>query len=90
LRVAAALNAGDTDHIAEWFTEDFKLHEPGVPVASKTESPSLCLVSRSTALSMDGLPRTGVSHAIRDTPGLKAGALRGQRLGGILANRVQR
>jgi ketosteroid isomerase-like protein len=30
LRVVAALNAGDTDHIAEWFTEDFQLHEPGV------------------------------------------------------------
>jgi ketosteroid isomerase-like protein len=32
LRVVAALNAGDSEHVAEWFTEDFKLHEPGVPL----------------------------------------------------------
>ena len=29
LRVAAAITAQDLDHVAEWFTEDFRLHEPG-------------------------------------------------------------
>lgn len=36
LRIAAAVNAGDAEHIAEWFTEDFKLHEPGVPLERVT------------------------------------------------------
>ncbi|MBV9586114.1 MAG: nuclear transport factor 2 family protein [Alphaproteobacteria bacterium] len=29
--IAAAHNAGAPDRIAEWFTEDFRLHEPGRP-----------------------------------------------------------
>jgi predicted ester cyclase len=28
LRIAAAMSAGDIDHVSEWFTEDFKLHDP--------------------------------------------------------------
>jgi predicted ester cyclase len=36
LRMVAAMNAGDAEHIAEWFTEDFKLHEPGVPLERVT------------------------------------------------------
>jgi ketosteroid isomerase-like protein len=32
LQLAAAINADETVHIADWFTEDFKLHEPGVPL----------------------------------------------------------
>jgi hypothetical protein len=28
-RLAAAVTARDLDHVAEWFTEDFRLHEPG-------------------------------------------------------------
>jgi ketosteroid isomerase-like protein len=32
LRHAAAVTARDLDHIAEWFTEDFRLHEPGFDV----------------------------------------------------------
>ena len=28
LRLAAAMNAGDTDHVAEWFTEDFNCTNP--------------------------------------------------------------
>jgi ketosteroid isomerase-like protein len=27
--MAEAHNAGDVDRIADWFTEDFRLHEPG-------------------------------------------------------------
>ena len=30
LRVADAISAGDFDHITEWFTEDFKLHDPSI------------------------------------------------------------
>jgi ketosteroid isomerase-like protein len=36
LHMVAAVNEGDTEHIAEWFTEDFKLHEPGVPLERVT------------------------------------------------------
>jgi predicted ester cyclase len=28
LRIAEAISAGDIEHVPEWFTEDFKLHEP--------------------------------------------------------------
>lgn len=31
LQVAAALNSNDFDHVDQWFTADFKLHEPGRP-----------------------------------------------------------
>ena len=31
LQVAAALNADDFDHVGEWFTDDFKLHDPAHP-----------------------------------------------------------
>jgi ketosteroid isomerase-like protein len=31
LRVAAALEAGDLDGVGEWFTEDFRLHDPAFP-----------------------------------------------------------
>jgi hypothetical protein len=36
LRMVAATNAGGGEQIAEWFTEDFKLHEPGVPLKRVT------------------------------------------------------
>ena len=36
LRLVDAINAGDAEHIAEWFTEDFMLHEPGVPLERVT------------------------------------------------------
>jgi ketosteroid isomerase-like protein len=29
-RVAAAITANDVDHIEEWFTEDFALHDPAI------------------------------------------------------------
>ena len=29
--IAAAHNSGTADRIADWFTEDFRLHEPGAP-----------------------------------------------------------
>jgi ketosteroid isomerase-like protein len=29
--IAAAKSAGAPDRIADWFTEDFRLHEPGAP-----------------------------------------------------------
>jgi predicted ester cyclase len=29
-QVAVALSVGDIDHVAEWFTEDFQLHDPGI------------------------------------------------------------
>ena len=35
-RIANAINAGEAEHIDEWFTEDFKLHEPGVPLERVT------------------------------------------------------
>lgn len=28
LRIAEAMSTGDIDHVPEWFTEDFKLHDP--------------------------------------------------------------
>lgn len=28
LRIAAAMSTGDIDHVPDWFTEDFKLHDP--------------------------------------------------------------
>ena len=31
LQVAAALNSNDLDHVDQWFTADFELHEPGRP-----------------------------------------------------------
>ena len=30
LRIAGSMSAGDIDHAAEWFTEDFKLHDPSI------------------------------------------------------------
>lgn len=30
LRIAKSMSAGDIDHVAEWFTEDFKLHDPSI------------------------------------------------------------
>ena len=29
-RIAGSMSAGDIDHVAEWFTEDFKLHDPSI------------------------------------------------------------
>jgi len=29
--IAAASNSGAPDRISDWFTEDFRLHEPGAP-----------------------------------------------------------
>jgi predicted SnoaL-like aldol condensation-catalyzing enzyme len=29
--MAAAHNSGNPDHISDWFTKDFRLHEPGAP-----------------------------------------------------------
>ena len=29
--MAAAHNSGEPDRASDWFTEDFRLHEPGVP-----------------------------------------------------------
>ena len=29
--IAAASNSGVPDRISDWFTEDFRLHEPGAP-----------------------------------------------------------
>ena len=29
--IAAAMSAGAPDRISDWFTEDFRLHEPGKP-----------------------------------------------------------
>jgi predicted SnoaL-like aldol condensation-catalyzing enzyme len=29
--IAAAHNSGASDRISDWFTEDFRLHEPGAP-----------------------------------------------------------
>ena len=50
LRVAAAINAGDGDHVAEWFTEDFKLHEPGVTLPSGHDGARLMLHYLRTAV----------------------------------------
>jgi len=30
IRIAGSMSAGDVDHVAEWFTEDFKLHDPSI------------------------------------------------------------
>ena len=29
--MAAAHNLGEPDRVSDWFTEDFRLHEPGAP-----------------------------------------------------------
>ena len=29
--MAAAINSSASDRISDWFTEDFRLHEPGAP-----------------------------------------------------------
>ena len=29
-RIAHSMSAGDIDHVADWFTEDFKLHDPSI------------------------------------------------------------
>ena len=50
LRVAAAINAGDVEHVAEWFTEDFKLHEPGVRLPTGHEGARLMLHHLRTTL----------------------------------------
>ena len=42
-RMAAAINAGDVEHVAKWFTEDFKLHEPGVRLLTGHEGARLML-----------------------------------------------
>jgi hypothetical protein len=34
--MAAAHNSGASDRISEWFTEDFRLHEPGAGSAGRT------------------------------------------------------
>ncbi len=41
LCVVAAINAGDVEHVAEWFAEDFKLHEPGVRLLTGHEGARL-------------------------------------------------
>jgi hypothetical protein len=28
--ITRSMSAGEIDHIAEWFTEDFKLHDPSI------------------------------------------------------------
>ena len=43
LRLAAAVNAGDVEHIAEWHIEDFTLHEPGVQLLTGHEGARLML-----------------------------------------------
>jgi predicted ester cyclase len=30
VRIARSMSARDIDHVAEWFTEDFKLHDPSI------------------------------------------------------------
>jgi predicted ester cyclase len=30
IRIAGSMSTGDVDHVAEWFTEDFKLHDPSI------------------------------------------------------------
>jgi predicted ester cyclase len=30
IRIARSMAAGDIDHVADWFTEDFKLHDPSI------------------------------------------------------------
>ncbi len=30
LRIAELMSTGDIDHVAEWFTEDFALHDPSI------------------------------------------------------------
>lgn len=29
-QIARSMSDGDIDHVAEWFTEDFKLHDPSI------------------------------------------------------------
>ena len=43
LRIAAAVSAGDVEHILEWFSEDFTLHEPGVQLLTGHEGARLML-----------------------------------------------
>ncbi len=45
LRMAEAITARDLDHVEEWFTEDFKLHEPGMKVPTGHEGARLMLAT---------------------------------------------
>jgi hypothetical protein len=41
--IAAAQNSGAPDRINDWFTEDFRLHEPGMPpLPVGHEGPAKC------------------------------------------------
>jgi hypothetical protein len=41
--IAAAMSSGSPDRISDWFTEDFRLHEPGKPALPVGhEGPAKC------------------------------------------------
>jgi len=41
--IAAASNSGAPDRISDWFTEDFRLHEPGAPpLPPELKGPAKC------------------------------------------------
>jgi hypothetical protein len=58
--VAAAHNTGAPDRISDWFTEDFRLHEPGapaLPVGHEGGPPDASAVQDTRAADKTGNPR---------------------------------
>ena len=49
-RIAKAMSVGDMDHVPEWFTEDFTLHDPSPYAALKRGGGPAPLLARLEAL----------------------------------------
>jgi len=48
--IVAAINTGSPYRISEWFTEDFRLHEPGAPALPPGHAGAGQMLARSRAL----------------------------------------
>jgi hypothetical protein len=57
--IAGAINAGSPYRIAEWFTEDFRLHEPSAPALPPGHAGAAQMLARSRALT----PPIGASRS---------------------------
>jgi ketosteroid isomerase-like protein len=49
--IAAAINAGSAYRISDWFTEDFRLHQPGAPSLPVGHAGADQMLARSRTLS---------------------------------------
>lgn len=48
--IAAAINAGSAYHISDWFTEDFRLHQPPAPALPAGHAGATQMLERSRTL----------------------------------------